>query len=69
MSFLLCLASLTASGCGNNNGGGLDSLAVDSAFAQTGGTTALSNGAAVVEIKGIFRSSFITDFIFHSSVA
>ena len=26
-------------GCGNNNSGGLDSLAVNSAFAQTGGAT------------------------------
>jgi hypothetical protein len=37
VSFLFCLVLLVVGGCSNNNDGGLDSLVVDSAFAQSGG--------------------------------
>ena len=39
-SFVFCLALFLVSGCGSNNGGGVDSLVMDSAFAQPAGATA-----------------------------
>ena len=38
-SCIFCFALAIVSGCGNNNGGNLDTQVMDSAFAQTRGAT------------------------------